>query len=286
MSFNITGRTIIQPSTETEIQPQIQTPDVYIEINEPLRFWFINSDTRLAFARGTIEQYQELLKKNVDLADDLISNVQDTLKDNIRVLEKIRELENELLQYSGAAHMYPLPQPLNNHKQYIQDNMDKYLPEWYKLPIEMPNKVNGYKRFRYNKSSSSWISFEYFLELEILYNEPNTMTEKEFLEKYDTTACHDWSKQNAHGVCFGGYWKYPEHTPEYKNAGTLTREANGKALYKLPYSHALIFETIRYGCSTRYESVRYTSFMCEYVKLTIHNKKIFESIISNHDDII
>uniref|UniRef100_A0A6C0AEC5 Uncharacterized protein n=1 Tax=viral metagenome TaxID=1070528 RepID=A0A6C0AEC5_9ZZZZ len=84
------------------------------------------------------------------------------------------------------------------------------------------------------------------------------MTKKEFMEKYDEEACSDWSKQDECGEC--------------GNASIFSREANGAALYKLPYSHALIFRTIEMGCCNRMESVKYSNTICEYVKRKLSNK--------------
>ena len=174
--------------------------------------------------------------------------------------------------FRGLNRIYPRPQIFTEFTDLVLEKLKEHIPEWFntsKITMTDEEVVNGYKLYDTSKLTGLWFRYDYFLELEKLFNKENTMNEEEFYEKYDDIACSDWSKQDEHGECFGGFWKYPEGSYEKKNAYTLSRDANGKALYKLPYSHALIFETIEYGCGNRQESVRYSNFMCEYVKRII-----------------
>ena len=94
-------------------------------------------------------------------------------------------------------------------------------------------------------------------------------TFEEFYKIYSETACAIWYKIDRHGETFGGFWKYPEGSKERENAFELSREDNGKGLYELPYPKEVILETIIMGCGNSRECVRYSNFICEWVKRKI-----------------
>jgi len=98
------------------------------------------------------------------------------------------------------------------------------------------------------------------------------MTREEFLKKYDDNASFEWSKFNEQGKYFVRFHNCSEDSYEYKNAYKLTRDVNGNALWNLPYSHALIFETIKYGSDHLQECVRFSNCMCEYISRKLKNK--------------
>lgn len=112
--------------------------------------------------------------------------------------------------------MYPQPQFLQLFMDDIKKRIDKYIPEWFKKPLKITENeiVNDYKMIYTSKIREQIFNYYYFLDLEKLYNTPNTLTEKEFMEKYDDLACSVWSKMDKHGECFGGYWKYPDGSYE------------------------------------------------------------------------
>jgi hypothetical protein len=95
------------------------------------------------------------------------------------------------------------------------------------------------------------------------------MSDNEFTERFEKIACSDWSNQDKYGESYGGFWKYSEDSYEFKNAYTLSREDNLKSLLKLPYPREFILETINIGCNNRLESVRYSNFLCEWMKRKI-----------------
>ena len=72
----------------------------------------------------------------------------------------------------------------------------------------------------------------------------------------------DWNKQQPNGEYFGGFW----NDKSCSNASVLTRQHNFDELIKLPYSRKLICETIDIGCCNRIESVRFTNYVCEWIK--------------------
>jgi hypothetical protein len=155
--------------------------------------------------------------------------------------------------------------------------IDKKVPSWYSIPVSLSEdeKVNGYQLLNLNEEyGKPFYWYNDFQNMENHYNTPNTMTKEEFMEKYDEEACSEWSKMDENGECYGGFYNYPKDSDEYKNAYDLTRKANGEALYNLPYSHALIFETIRIGCNSLQESVKYSNTICEYVKRKLCNYKL------------
>lgn len=78
--------------------------------------------------------------------------------------------------------------------------------------------------------------------------------------------CSDWSKQDEHGECFGGFWEYPDDSYESKHAYYLSRRKNILELYKLPFPDLVLIETVRLGCNIRRESVRYSNFICEWLR--------------------
>ena len=133
------------------------------------------------------------------------------------------------------------------------------------LHMDSNEVANGYKlynitndeailrRSTYNDLVKKWLNNKQY-------------TEDEFYTEYDNLACSDWSKQDEYGDCFGGYWDYPDDSYEKKNAWDLTRKANGNALYKLPFPKEVLLETIKIGCGNRMECVRYSNFLCEWVR--------------------
>jgi hypothetical protein len=125
-------------------------------------------------------------------------------------------------------------------------------------------KVNGY--YLYNVCKTNMVmTRERYNQLSELYDD-NSMTDIEFKEWFTKSACTDWYKQQPDGTCFGGFWDYPKESEEYNDAFLLTGQHNVDELLKLPFSRKLLCETIRIGCGNRHESVRYSNFICEWVK--------------------
>lgn len=227
----------------------------------------------------------------------------ESIDDIALILHKLDAIECEYVRMFISNFCFPAPEPFKNYIMFVTNIIYKFVPEWYKIPtcIDKTEQVNGFKLFTMHEpdlnestkkwfhnldecKSQNWIRYDYFLKLEKLFNEKNTMNKKEFLEKYNTTACIDWSKQNENGEYYSELWKYPEGSYERKHALDISRNTNGEALWNLPYSHSLIFETMNYGCNTGQESVRFTNFMCEYVKRKLDNKKNSERKRKNTED--
>jgi len=93
---------------------------------------------------------------------------------------------------------------------------------------------------------------------------------KTFEAHCEDQMCSDWCKQDEHGNCFGGYWKFPDGSYEKAQAFSMCQRKSILELFKLPYPAKVIFKTIEIGCNNRQESVRYTNLLCEWV-LRKHN---------------
>jgi hypothetical protein len=119
-------------------------------------------------------------------------------------------------------------------------------------------EINGYKMYKIEKNLMDRLLFK---SLSALYDD-DTMTDEEFGIWFFSNICSEWGKQQPNGEFFGGF--YDDETCE--NAWDLTRQQNLDELIKLPYSRKLICKTIKIGCNNRMESVRYTNFMCEWIK--------------------
>lgn len=219
---------------------------------------------------------QELDNKAYEIVDICEENHRYmNIKEIDHYVDKLAELQNQRIGLTGGRYNYPPPNPYSEFFGTLRTFMDLKEPEWYKIPVTLLSTeiVNGFALHEIKENpGKSLYWYTDFLEMEALYNTPNTMTKKEFMEKYDEEACSDWSKQDECGECYGGFWNFPEGSYKRKNAYTLSRKVNGAALYKLPYSHALIFKTIEMGCCNRMESVKYTNTICEYIKRKLSNK--------------
>lgn len=142
---------------------------------------------------------------------------------------------------------------------------DVYSPEYTtELILKTEEIVNGYEL--YDTTGRPIMYRSLYENLVTMWKTNKEYTYEEFMDFYDN-ACSDWAKQDAHGESFCGYWKCMEGTTEREeNAWRLTRNANGIALWKLPYPKEVICETIKIGCNNRTESVRISNFICEWVK--------------------
>lgn len=81
--------------------------------------------------------------------------------------------------------------------------------------------------------------------------------------------CTDWNKMDVRGVPFGTiHWEN-----EHPDAGQLTFKDNCKAMWDLPFTKDLLLETIRMGCRTRQECVRYSNSVCVWLGRRIQHDK-------------
>ena len=135
---------------------------------------------------------------------------------------------------------------------------------WYQpLRMSSEEKVNGYALYAMEYLRP--FTRRYFGELVTMWKE-DAWTEQELRDKFNVYACSDWSKMDDHGECFGGFWREPEGSYERKNASRLSHAHNLDALCSLPFPHRVKWETVDIGCRNRFESVRYTNFLCTWLQ--------------------
>ena len=196
--------------------------------------------------------------------------------------EEVCELETEFVEFQyWYKRGYPRPFQIEldriceRRKILLLEN-NPFAKKYYDNPITMceNEEINGYKLYDIEKVII--MSFEMFEKLAKLFNNTSNSnssssqepeTRRNFYEWYDHGgACSDWGKMDRHGSCFGGFWEYPEGSNEKENAFRLSWEDNFQGLWELPYPKELIKETVDIGCGNRHESVRYSNFLCEWVK--------------------
>lgn len=96
------------------------------------------------------------------------------------------------------------------------------------------------------------------------WHREDQLSREELLEWLEDNCCSDWSRMDVQGESYGGFWRYPEDSPEYANAGDLSRATNLQALCSLPYPARAIMLAVDVGCGNRQESVPYTVLCCEW----------------------
>lgn len=127
--------------------------------------------------------------------------------------------------------------------------------------------INGYQLY---DCVTLFPYYMYYSWLRLWNKNDANLEETTFLELYYNTACTRWSKMDSNGNNFGCFWDLPKYTNEYKNAYFLTREKNGKLLWNLPFPKYFILETVNIGCNNLMDSVRYSNFLCEWMKRKIN----------------
>ena len=190
---------------------------------------------------------------------------------------EVTKLQDDFIDFRNyycrrmGIHHYFGPGPYGKDLQRISDKkkelsvlQDKKAALFYsdesKIIMSENEEVNGYKLFETSTNIMDYETFKMLMSLKDI-----VVPDKEFMEWLNDNCCSDWYKQDRHGECFGGFWKYPEGSEERENASTLSGEDNFKGLCELPFSREIIKKTIQYGCSNRFESVRYSNFMCEWI---------------------
>jgi len=165
----------------------------------------------------------------------------------------------------------------------VKARMDALTPEEYRngaVDIAEGEVVNGYELYpEFSRRIPLNIHFALFERLARRYflDPPEIdMTLQEFLEAYRSTACSDWAKMDDRGSSFGGFWDYPEGSPERENAMNLTFDSNARKLFKLPFPKGFLIKTIEMGCEYRMESVRFSNFLGVWFQRKILQMKLGE----------
>jgi len=78
--------------------------------------------------------------------------------------------------------------------------------------------------------------------------------------------CSDWHKQDVNGNFYGGYWAFPKGSYEQQNASILSYRRNILELYRLPFPDQVLEEAAELGYAHQKASVRYSNFLCEWVR--------------------
>ncbi len=217
---------------------------------------------------------QQEVEQSYDGFDEMVKQY-----DNLENLtyEEVSKLQDDFTNYRNyycrRMGLYDFfgPGPYGQDLQRISDRKrelsilnDKksalYYSDESKVIMTEDEEVNGYKLFNASTNIMDYETFQMLMGLKDI-----AVPDNEFMEWLEDNCCSDWGKQDRHGECFGGFWKYPEGSPERENAYTLSTEDNFKGLCELPYPREIIKKTVQYGCSNRHESVRYSNFLCEWV---------------------
>lgn len=158
-----------------------------------------------------------------------------------------------------------IQQQIANLLRIEKEQEDKNDPYNHDLIINNDEIVNGYELYKV-EDGKPIMAKALYEELVQIWKKGEEMSFKEFYEYCNNEMCSDWSKMDKHGKYFEGYYDYPEGSNEREYAWNWTRRTNIVELFKLPYPLRLLLETIELGCSNRYESVRYSTFLCEWIR--------------------
>jgi len=267
------------------IQIKVKTMNT-VPTSSPLQFWFCNPPKRLSSEEIMTQLCEkqkfkecydnimhcyllwsypkciiEIGKENFDRDVEEFGYGKEIWK----IYDDIDYLENEYSKLAGPCHIFP---PIMYMREFydLANEICKKYDNKYALELHMNDNeiVNGYKL--YNINGKPIMNRCLYEECIALWKTNKLYTEEEFMDIYDETACTDWAKQDEHGESYGGYWKYPKESPEYQDAWHLTRNANGEALWNLPYPKEVVLKTIELGCGNRRECVRYSNFLCEWLQ--------------------
>jgi hypothetical protein len=243
-------------------EPDPESLQQIVTINEPkkyipLKSFFSNKPD----PKEVIEQFPKITRIRIGL------NMLDSIND-INVLSELKQDIFELQSYymKRLSIYYLSKMPFNDDIELVIDRMNQLCDPKFLIEIEMSEQetVNGYKLY----NSKSNFPFDTYQEFVKIWNEPD-MTKEEFLKSYNDEACTEWSKMDENGESYVGFYLAPEDSEERKNAWFLTREKNGESLWALPYPKKFILKTIDIGCSNYQECVRYSNFVCEWMKRKI-----------------
>ena len=139
----------------------------------PFSFWFCRP-----IDEKKIEEFKIKKEKFFAKADKLTkkAKVARTLKYFCSILNEFDKLEDKYRLVLGstflAVPMFYIPgyDPFGTERKIILSYFDKFIPDWYKIPVD--SKLESL--FENN------IRYDYFLKFEKLYNKKNTMTFEEF----------------------------------------------------------------------------------------------------------
>jgi len=239
-------------------------------------------------------RYVDLFKKYSEMFNDF-EKICDLPKEEnnlskeylINLINTIKDLQHEAMR--GKQYRdYGIYAPSWFVKPY-QEDIDKvdnklgelYSPKGFNKPvmINIGDVVNGYTiKHGIDESNGKIMPFVMYEEIKNEWDKPDGELEDydKFFEAYQENTCTEWAKSDKYGNSYGGYWKYPEDSEEYKNAWTLTYSENCKALYDLPYTKHAIIYLIKICCSMRMDDVVSLVTYCHYFEKLLENIKSCE----------
>ena len=235
---------------------------------------FLYTQFSLRFMGPSPEKIREMWPGNYNKLLERYQNLYSLNYEEVVQLEKdFIEFKNFYCRKSGVGY-YRGPGPyadnieqISEYKKMLSCEKDKdarlYYSDSTKVVMSAEEEVNGYKLYCI-KDDDNLFDYEDFLEWRKISD--RHISDEEFKEWFDEHPCSEWYKFDPNGDHYEGFYKYPEGSYERENAWKLTFEQNFKALCELPYPRELIKETIMYGCRNGHECVRYSNFICEWIK--------------------
>lgn len=210
--------------------------------------------------------------KKIEVSFDELNELYNRAK-NTEIINELIDMQTEIsdlhyiwIKHSGFMLALDCGQnvntPYSTMLDFIANKINSLDPLFKLIPkTSHEEKVNGYYLY---DSNNNIMCYSDFAEMKSLFNDDsqNTMTFSEFYNLFKNIACTEWGKMNTTGDnWYVGFWKANDGTDEKKNAWKLTREENAKALFNLPYSKTFLLQTVKFGCSNRMESVRFSNFV-------------------------
>jgi hypothetical protein len=192
----------------------------------------------------------------------------------VELKNMIFELNNYYLTELDSYHIFPTPRPFGEWLDDCDVQMKKFYPWFYDNVVTMDEsqEINGYKLYNAQKDMMTLDAFNEYLEM---WKKNISMTEEEFEEQYKEITCTEWAKMDRLGNSYGGFWNFPEDSPEKNDAWNLTYRDNMIGLFELPYPKQFVLATIKMGCANRMECVRYSNLICEWYsqKFKLYEKR-------------
>ncbi len=166
---------------------------------------------------------------------------------------------------------------------------------WATLPEE---PISGEKRSRLETflrgDNAQFVSW--FTGLQDMEDEQQPVEENLGLKTFDQfsmvfaeLACNDWSRTTAGGELYGGPWKQPEGSVQYKNAGALCFKENATALWNVAteYTSEAVLYSVNYLCLYRAHGAPQVRDLCQWVlarMLVLENWSDFLLPLSENDN--
>lgn len=153
----------------------------------------------------------------------------------------------------------------NDEINEINNKIKALISSFFKKNIFTENEtINGYSIGSLINAQNR-ISYDLYLEFKVEWNN-DSMTYEEFKEKFKNIACSEWYRND---MSLDNPFDADNENITAEELLYVTKdnfENNCQALYKLPYSKKFILYTIKFGCNNLIESVKFSNFLCEWMK--------------------